>query len=114
MDESEWQMTYEHDAKVLGEIGQALARTALPKLEVRLARDLAEQAVAAWEREDTQAPPEQETSEQRSWRHRAGTLALIGLSVAEGGRWEADEVIVELDPLFIGLAIDAADDVATM
>ena len=114
MEEAEWQMLYQHDAQVLGEIGQVLTRAPLAKLEVRLPRDLAGKAVAAWDREDAQAPAERETCEQRLQRHRAGVLALIGLSVAQAGRWEDDEVVVELDAVFVGLAIDAADDVVTM
>lgn len=82
---------------------------ALPKIEVRLPGHLARQATAAWEREDssTASPPESE--HQRSLRHRAGTLALIGLAITQHGRREGDQVVVELDPAFIGMAIAAAD-----
>jgi hypothetical protein len=38
-----------------------------------------------------------------------GTLALIGLSITERGRWEGHEVVVELDPVFIGNAVDAVN-----
>jgi hypothetical protein len=67
-------------------------------------------AVAAWERDDTEGDLDSETYEQRVQRHRAGTLALIGLAISERGRWEADEVVVELHPEELGVAMDAADD----
>jgi len=51
-----------------------------------------------------------ETFEQRVQRHRAATLALIGLSIVNGGHWEADEMVVELGPDLIGVAVDASDD----
>jgi hypothetical protein len=79
-------------------------------VEVRLPRRLAEQAVAAWERDDGEGPLDPETHEQAAQRHRAATLSLIGLTITECGRWRDDEVLVELDPVFIGLAVDAADD----
>ena len=77
-----------------------------------MTRHLAEQAVAAWEREDNGSPVHGETCEQRLERQRAGTLALIGLSITDRGRWDGDEVVVELDAVFVGLAIDAIDDSA--
>ncbi len=43
-------------------------------------------------------------------RHRAAALSLIGLSITESGRPDGDEVIVALDPVFIGNAVDSADD----
>ncbi|MFI4992102.1 MAG: hypothetical protein ACHQCH_00605 [Solirubrobacterales bacterium] len=79
-------------------------------MEVRLPRRLAERAVAAWERDDGEGPLDPETYEQAAQRHRAATLSLIGLNIAEHGRWEGDEVVVELDPVFIGNAVDATDD----
>jgi hypothetical protein len=42
--------------------------------------------------------------------HRAAALSLIGLSITERGRWEGEEVLVALDPVLIGNAVDAADD----
>jgi hypothetical protein len=81
----------------------------LPQVEFRLPRTLAEQAVAAWERDDGQGPLDPEASEETARRLLAGTLALIGLSITERGRWEGDEVVVEIDPAFIGSAVNAAD-----
>jgi hypothetical protein len=50
-----------------------------------------------------------ESPEQRTTRHQVGTLALIGLSVTRSGREEGDEVLVDLSPDLIGMAIDAAE-----
>jgi hypothetical protein len=58
-------------------------------------------------------PDEPETYEQGVQRQRAGTLGLIGLSIKELGRVEGDEVIVDLSPDLIGVALDAADDLPT-
>jgi hypothetical protein len=102
------QRRYRQDALVLGDVGRHLTRAELPPVTVRLPRALAEQAVAAWER-DSSGPLEPEDLEQYVCRHRAGTLALIGLSIVEGGKWADNDVEVALDPVFIGLAVDAAD-----
>jgi len=112
--EGERQEAYRHDAHLLSEVGAALAHAKLPNLEVHLPKPLAEQAVAAWQRRDSEGPLGEETCEQRVQRQRAGTLALIGLSIAERGQWVGNDVVVELDPVFIGLAIDAADDLPSM
>jgi hypothetical protein len=101
---------YEQDAVVLGELGRHLVRLDMPRVSVRLPRSLAERAVAAWERDEDSTVPEAEDFEQRAKHHRAATLALIGLSITNGGRWDEEGVEVELDPTFIGLAVDAADD----
>lgn len=50
------------------------------------------------------------TFEQRVQRQRAATLALIGLAVSDQGRVEGNDVVVGLHPVFIGVAVDAADD----
>jgi hypothetical protein len=110
MEETGAQQVYRREARLLGELGVALGRAPLPAMEVRIPRHLAEQALAAWQRDDSEGPLERETCEQRVERHRAGTLALIGLSITERGRWMDDELVVELSPVFVGLAVDAADD----
>jgi hypothetical protein len=74
---------------------------------VRLPRDLAELALAAWQREET-APPGPETPEQRTVRHQAATLALIGLCIENTGRPEGEEVVCDLDAWYIGGALEAA------
>jgi hypothetical protein len=107
--ERTWQRLWREDALALGEVGEVWAAADLPRIEVRLPRALAERAVAAWERDDDEGLLGTETFEQRTLRHRAGTLALIGLGVTERGRWEGDEVVVELHPDVIGSAVDASD-----
>jgi hypothetical protein len=99
--------SYTRDAEVLGQIGQALFPQDT-KLTVRLPRDLADLAVAAWLRDETE-PPAPESAERRVLRQRAAYLALIGLSVANTGRPEGDEVVCELDAWYVGGALEAAD-----
>lgn len=110
MADSESQRRYREDALVLGEIGWHVVRSELPMVEVRLQRSLAEKAVAAWERDEDAGPLDAEDCEQRTQRHRAATLALIGLSVMNRGTWHGDEVVVPVSPELIGVAIDASDD----
>jgi hypothetical protein len=98
----------DQEARGLGEIGRRLERLPLPDVEVRLPRVLAEAAARAWGREDLDDV--NETPEQRRARHRAGTLALIGLAIKERGRWDGDEVVVPLNAGLVALAVDAADD----
>ena len=95
------------DAEVLSQIGQALFPQDT-KLTVRLPRDLADLAVAAWLREQT-GPAAPDTTERRLLRQRAAYLALIGLSIANTGRPDGDEVICELDAWYVGGALEAAD-----
>jgi hypothetical protein len=110
MEESELQQLYDRDAELLGEIGAVLANADLPSIEIRLPRQLAERALAAWQRDDGVASPVSETSERRVVRHRAGALGLIGLSIESDGRWYDDHVAVGLSPDLIGQAVTAADD----
>jgi hypothetical protein len=112
MEETDRQRLYREEARLLGQIGEALAKFDLPKVTVRLPSSLAQAAVAAWQRDD-EGEPDPESYEQRVARHRAGALALIGLAVEEGGRYEGDLVVVDLSPDLIGLAVDAADDLPT-
>jgi hypothetical protein len=77
---------------------------------IRLPKHLADQARAAWQREEDDESTEGETTEERTDRHRAGTLALIGLAIAEGGNDEGDDVVVDLSAWFVGLALEAADE----
>ena len=101
---------WEAEVRVLADIGRAVFRQRT-RVSVRLPRQLAELAVAAWKREDHEVElPEGETLEQRTTRLRAGTLALIGLAIEEGGTWDDDGVIVEIDAWHLGGAFDAADD----
>jgi hypothetical protein len=43
-------------------------------------------------------------------RHRAASFSLIGLSVAERGRWEGEEVVVDLSPHYIADAVNPSED----
>jgi hypothetical protein len=97
-----------NDAGLLGKIGAALFPQQTT-LSVRLPKGLAGLAQAAWHREAGQGPPGPETAGQRTARHRAGTLALIGLCVENTGRADGDEIICELDAWYIGAALEAAD-----
>ncbi len=109
MDENESQKVYRHDAELLGELGAALVRVELPRVEVRVPEALAEAAVAAWERDDDE-PLGPETFEQRVQRHRAAAFSLIGLEIAERGRPDGDDVVVDLNAHFIADAVNASDD----
>jgi hypothetical protein len=106
---SEQQRQWRQDAQVLAEPGRTLAGTAMPAVEVRIPRHLAEQALAAWRRDDD-APDADESQEQRVYRRRAGALALIGLSIREHGTNVADDVVVDLAADLVAAAVDAAED----
>jgi hypothetical protein len=100
---------WHEDARVLAEVGRQLS-TQPTRVQVRLSRALAAAARSAWERDAEERPLPAETAEQRQFRHRAGTLGLIGLCIENGGSDDGDEVVVELDAWEIGLALEAADD----
>jgi hypothetical protein len=100
---------YARDAAVLGEIGRILFPQDT-QLSVRLPKDIADQALAAWRRDEPGAARMvDETPEQRLIRTRAAYLALIGLCVENTGQPSGDEVICELDALYIGGALEAAE-----
>jgi hypothetical protein len=63
--ETEWQKQYRADGLILAEIGSAVAQIELPQVRVRLARLIAERAVAAWKRDDDTGPLGPEDYEQR-------------------------------------------------
>jgi hypothetical protein len=112
--ESAGQKRYEQEAAVFARLGQVFAATEMPRIEVRLPRDLAVAAVASWERDaEEYSGPLQETFEQRIIRSRAADLSLIGLSISERGCWEDDAVVVALSPALIGTAMQAADELPT-
>jgi hypothetical protein len=95
---------YQHDAETLAAIGGAL-RGQSPE-SVTLPADLADAAVAAWQR-DEQAPVEAETPEQRHLRQAASTVALIGLSV-QSARESGSPLA--LDPETYAEAVAAVSD----
>ena len=103
---SEW----ESDAALLAAIGRALF-TQDTTITVRLPADLADAALAAWEREDPEEPVLRgESAFRRTSRHRSGALGLIGLSVQNRSTLDGYTVVVELDAWNVGSALDAADD----
>ena len=96
------------DGQVLAQIGRALMAQSL-EVQVRVPRELADAAVAAWQRDDSEGPLGEESEEQRAARHRGAYLGLIGLSLEEKGWLDGDDVVVKLDAWFIGEALSAAD-----
>jgi hypothetical protein len=108
MADSEAQARYRDDAKVLAAIGAHLADQDLPEVEVQLPSALARAAIAAWERDEI-GPTKPEDTDQAAQRNAAATLALIGLSITERGRWDGDEVVVPLWVGFVGDALNAAN-----
>jgi hypothetical protein len=107
---TEQQRRWREDTQVLAQVGRALEDIPMPVVEVRIPRDLADKAAAAWAREDAGALP-YETAEQRADRRRAGVLALIGLAIEKRGRRETEAVVVDLSADLVVAAVEAADDV---
>lgn len=97
---------YAEDAATLALIGAAMADQD-PRQPVRLPRDLVDIARRAWHRDETGIIGD-ELPEERSLRHRAATLALIGLAVEERGTSEGNHVLVALDADIVSDAIRAA------
>jgi len=100
---------WERDAALLSEVGRLLL-VQEPRVTVRLPRGVAQQVLAAWQRDDDEGDIQTESPPERRTRTRAGTLALIGLSVEQNGRLEGEEVVVDLAAWHVGLALEAADD----
>jgi hypothetical protein len=121
---------YAEDAVVLGRIGAVL----FPQdttLSVRLPRDLADLALAAWNRGEPAetgpaptgpartgppgtGPPgtgtaRRETPDQRAARERAAYLALIGLCIENTAQSAGDDITCDLDAWYIGGALQAAE-----
>lgn len=99
------------EAAALAEVGAVLRAASLPPVEVRLPVELAQRAVAAWERDDTMPLVDPEPLADRRTRHLAGTLALIGLAIQERGEQDGDEVVVPLPVELAGVAMAAADPI---
>jgi len=97
------------DIEVLHEIARQLRDQDL-RVEVRLPRALADQAVAAWPRDESgDADLDNEAPEQALVRSGAGTLGLIGLTLEQEGVQQGDQVVVRLEAWFIGDALESAD-----
>jgi len=97
------------DAEVLAQVGRSLYEQQT-RVQVRLPRQVADAALAAWQRDDDEGALPPETPETRATRHRAGSLALIGLAIESGGVVDGDDVVVEIESWSIGLALEAADE----
>ncbi len=104
---------WENDGVDLALIGAALYEQDT-KVRVRLPRELADAALAAWQREDEDSDDlhtHEESESEKRIRHRAGTLALIGSSLENAPiQISGDFVIAEIDSWYIGEALQAADD----
>ena len=98
---------YARDSTVLSAIGRALhgQSTAGP---VRIPRDLALAAAAAWSRDELDELADPENDAQTQTRHHAASLALIGLTIEERSDIGHDPVLVDLDADLISAAIAAA------
>jgi hypothetical protein len=109
MSESDYQR-WERDAGLLAEIGQHLRPQDLT-VTVRLTRDLADRALAAWLADDEgESLSPSESPDARKVRHRAGDLGLIGLAVEMTGVPDGTDVIVQVDAWQVGAALEAAED----
>ncbi|BAL88115.1 hypothetical protein AMIS_28950 [Actinoplanes missouriensis 431] len=97
---------YRQDRTVLAAIGTQL-ESQVNRVSVRLPRSLAESAVAAWDREETDEIGE-ESREEYELRDDAAELAWIGLAVSERGVWDGEEVVVDLDVVQVAAALRAA------
>jgi hypothetical protein len=97
------------DRAVLAEIGARLFAQQ-QRITVRLPRELAAKASAAWNREESERLPEDKTPEEKLTRYRAGFLALIGLAVSERGLEEGDEIVVDVTAWEIGESLNSAED----
>lgn len=97
------------EAAALAELGATLREADLAPVTVRIPSELAARAVAAWTRDDTVPLVDPEPLADRTTRHLAGTLALIGLAISERGRPAGDDVVVDLPVEVVGVAMDAAD-----
>lgn len=101
---------YRADARALTAIGACLAPQ-LGRVTVRLPRELAEAAVAAWQRDEPAGPGSggPESARRHALRDQAAELALIGLAISERGRREGTDVVVDLDIAAAGAAVRAAE-----
>lgn len=106
MVDQEQYVRYREDSKVLAAIGEHVD-TQVGRVTVRLPRAVAEAAVDAWERDELGglAP---ESHEQYMLRDRAAELAFIGLAISQPGRWEGEEVVIDLDVAAAGAALRAS------
>ncbi|MGW1739082.1 hypothetical protein ACWCPQ_09755 [Nocardia sp. NPDC001965] len=106
MDDQDQYARYAADRQVLRAIGAHLGRE-VGRVKVRLSRAMAESAMAAWNRDESDDTGE-ESWEQAALRDDAAELALIGLAISDRGVWNGDDVVVDLDIARIAAALGAA------
>ncbi|WP_433856067.1 hypothetical protein [Streptomyces kronopolitis] len=106
---SEEYVRYRQDAQVLAEVGRQLAGQ-VSRVRVTLSREVAEAAVAAWERDELGVVGE-ETVEEFALRDMAAELALIGSAVTERGVPKDGQVVVDLGVVQVGAALQAVGQV---
>jgi hypothetical protein len=104
--DQEQYVRYQEDSKVLAAIGEHVDAQ-VGRITVRLPRAVAEAAVGAWER-DEGGGLGKETREQYALRDQAAELALIGLAISQRGRWEGEELVIDLDVASAGAALRAS------
>lgn len=102
------QRQWSSDSEVLAQIGRRLFEKE-PTSTVLIPTDLANAAVAAWERNDTHEQPLRRSPRDEEDRQDAAALALIGLAITERGKAKPGHVSVEVSAWQIGTALDAAD-----
>ncbi|MFI2333842.1 hypothetical protein ACH474_10640 [Nocardia rhamnosiphila] len=105
MDDQDQYARYAADRQVLRAIGAHLG-SEVGRVEVRIPRAMAESAMAAWNRDESDDMGE-ESREQGALREDAAELALIGLAIDERGVWNGDDVVVDLDIARIAAALRA-------
>ncbi|MEV0617874.1 hypothetical protein AB0I81_31440 [Nonomuraea sp. NPDC050404] len=108
MADREQYIRYLDDSKVLAAIG-AYVDAQVGLVTVRLPRAVAGAAVDAWEREELGGLGA-ETREQFAVRSQAAELALIGLVISQSGRWEGEDLVVDLDVASAGAALRASQE----
>ncbi len=113
MSKAEDREQWKRGEAVLARIG-AVVFTQDTEVQIRLPRTLADEAVSAWHREYEAVELSREAAEQSVVRTRAGTLALIGSALEDGGWQDGDEVVVKLDVWLIGDALTTADEAGVL
>jgi hypothetical protein len=93
----------------LDNLAECSPRFRCPSSRYAFPKSLADEALAAWTRDDD-GPPPYETAQQRVYRHRAADLALIGLAIETRGRRDLDAVVIDLSADMLVAAIQASDD----
>ncbi|MGH4035730.1 hypothetical protein ACQB60_43305 [Actinomycetota bacterium Odt1-20B] len=104
-------LRYQRDAELLAALGTRLRAEVDRTVTVRLPRDLAEAAAAAWARDEREPSDSAESVAEHQLRDQAAELALIGLAVTERGVHDGDgAVVVDLDLTSVAAALRAATE----